>query len=142
MALNAVVNAPRTSLTSNEILFPNVDAGLEPFGSRVLVQIKMPKSVTAGGIIVPEQTRDTERDNTQVAIVRAMGPLAYHNRQTLEPWPESRWCHLGQFVRVPKYAGERFYVDHEGERIVFALFDDHQLLGRITADPTEVRAYL
>ena len=30
--------------------FPAVDAGVQPFGSRVLVQIRTPKTTTAGGI--------------------------------------------------------------------------------------------
>ena len=32
--------------------FPAVDAGIQPFGSRVLVQIRNPKQRTASGIII------------------------------------------------------------------------------------------
>ena len=32
--------------------FPAVDAGIQPFGSRVLIQIRTPKKKSAGGIII------------------------------------------------------------------------------------------
>ena len=40
--------------------FPAVDAGIQPFGSRVLVQIRTPKTITKGGIILTLSDIDTE----------------------------------------------------------------------------------
>ena len=42
--------------------FPAVDPGAIPLGARVLVQLrKAKKRMTESGIILPEETRDTER---------------------------------------------------------------------------------
>ena len=57
--------------------FPAVNAGIQPFGSRVLIQIRTAKSKTAGGIILTADTSDTEKWNTQVGKVVAVGPLAF-----------------------------------------------------------------
>ena len=97
--------------TSNEDAlanaFPAVEAGIQPFGSRVLVQIRTPKKKTDGGIIIDLGTQDTEKWNTQVAKVISVGPLAFRNRNTMDAWPEGDWCKPGDYVRVAKYGGDR-----------------------------------
>lgn len=126
-----------------EDAFPVVDPGVQPFGSRVLLQIRRAKSKTKGGIILSGETRDTETWNTQVAKIIAMGPLAFHNRNTMEPWPEGAWVNLGDYVRAPKYGGDRWSVRIEdGEEILFCLFNDLDLLGKITGDPLAMKAFL
>jgi len=65
--------------------FPAVSAGVLPFGSRVLVQIRTPRKITKGGIILATDTKDTEKWNTQVAKVISIGPLAFKNRDTQQP---------------------------------------------------------
>ena len=123
--------------------FPVIDPGVQPFGSRVLIQIRRAKSKTKGGIILAGETRDTEMWNTQVAKVVAMGPLAFHNRNTMEPWPEGNWVNIGDYVRAPKYGGDRWSVRIEdGEEILFCLFNDLDLLGKITGDPLAMKAFL
>jgi hypothetical protein len=121
------------------LLFPQVDPGLSPFGSRVLVQLKVPKK-KIGSLIVPEQQRDATRDNTQIAVIRAMGPLAFHNRTTLEPWPEGQWCHPGDIVLVPRFGQcERWQIinPEDGEPVEFRLYDDVGILGVCTRHPNE-----
>lgn len=126
-----------------EDAFPNIDPGVRPFGSRVLLQIRRAKSKTKGGIILAGETRDTETWNTQVAKVRALGPLAFHNRNTMEPWPEGAWVKIGTYVRAPKYGGDRWSVRiDDGEEILFVLFNDLDLLGEITGDPLAMKAFL
>lgn len=123
--------------------FPVIDPGVQPFGSRVLLQIRRAKSKTKGGIILSGETRDTETWNTQVAKIIAMGPLAFHNRNTMEPWPEGAWVAIGDYVRAPKYGGDRWSVRIEdGEEILFCLFNDLDLLGKITGDPLAMKAFL
>lgn len=123
--------------------FPPVDPGVQPFGSRVLCQIRRAKTKTKGGIILAGETRDTETWNTQVAKVITMGPLAFHNRNTMEPWPEGAWVNVGDFVRAPKYGGDRWSVRTEdGEEILFVIFNDLDLLGKITGDPLAMKAFL
>lgn len=126
-----------------EDAFPKVDPGVRPFGSRVLLQIRRAKTKTKGGIILAGETRDTEMWNTQVAKVIAMGPLAFHNRNTMEPWPEGAWVNLGDYVRAPKYGGDRWSVHiADGEEILFVIFNDLDLLGKITGDPLAMKAFL
>lgn len=117
--------------------FPLADPGLIPFGTDVLVQIRTPKKRTKGGLYLPEESRDTDLWNMQVAKVIALGPVAFHNRETLEPWPEGQWCGLGNYVRVPKYGGDRWWVDVPGSedgKALFVLFDDLVMKGRIPDD--------
>lgn len=127
----------RPTAQERDVLFPAIDPGLAPFGSRVLVQIKVPKRMV-GSLILPEQRRDTDRDNTQIALIRAMGPLAFHNRASLAAWPEGRWCATGDVVLVPRFGqNERWQITHEGEPVEFRLYDDVAMLGFVTAHPND-----
>ncbi len=124
--------------------FPPCDPGIHPFGSRVLVQVRSPKKQTKGGIILPTDTRETESYNTQICKVIAVGELAFKNRTTMEPWPEGHWCGPGDFVRVPKYGGDRFTVataDGEEEALL-VIFNDLDLIGRVTGDPLAIKAFI
>jgi co-chaperonin GroES (HSP10) len=130
--------------------FPAVNAGVRPFGSRVLVQIRTPRKISKGGIIFSTGDQDTEKWNTQVAKVVALGPVAFKNRTTLEGWPEGEWCSIGQFVRVPKYGGDRWEVPVPSPKKVtgddvsamFVLFNDLDLLGDVYVDPLSVKAFI
>lgn len=123
--------------------FPAVDAGVQPFGSRVLVQIRTPKTTTAGGIILHSDTKDTEKWNTQVAKVIQVGPLAFKNRNTMEKWPEGDWCQNGDFVRVPKYGGDRWEsILENGESAMFVIFNDLDIIGQVTGDPLKIKAFI
>ncbi len=141
----------RTQLHYDNIeqAFPVVEPGLRPFGSKVLVQKRTPRLYTKGGIIVPIDTQETEFWNTQVAKVISLGPGAFKNRTTLEEWPEGAWCQEGTIVRVPKYGGDRWFVDLPGatssrmeDQACFVILNDLDLIGEITCDPMEVVAYL
>lgn len=124
--------------------FPDVDPGIQPFGSRVLVQIRTAKTKTAGGIILTSDTTDTEKWNTQIAKVICKGPLAFKNRNTMESWPEGDWCEEGQFIRVAKYGGDRWEVPMEGSKEVamFVIFNDLDIIGRVTGDPLKIKAFI
>lgn len=122
--------------------FPAVDAGVQPFGSRVLVQIRTPKK-KVGSILLVQDTKDTEKWNTQVAKVIAVGSLAYKNRNTQELWPEGQWCQPGDFVRVPKYGGDRWEVPlNKDENAMFVIFNDLDVIGKVTGDPLSVKAFI
>lgn len=121
---------------SLEEAFPAADPGLIPFHTDVLVQIRTPKKRTRGGLYIPEESRDTELWNTQVGKVIAMGPVAFHNRETMQLWPEGAWCKVGDYVRVPKYGGDRWWMDATGseDKALFVLFDDLVMKGKIPDD--------
>ena len=126
--------------------FPAVNAGIQPFGSRVLIQIRTAKSKTAGGIILTADTSDTEKWNTQVGKVVAVGPLAFKNRNTMESWPEGNWCTEGDFVRVAKYGGDRWGVPipdaPHGEAAMFVIFNDLDIMGSVIGDPLKIKAFI
>lgn len=134
------------SYATLEDAFPIVDPGLVPFGEDVIVQIRSPRRVSSGGIILTEDTRDTEIWNTQVARVVDLGPVTFCNRTTLEPWPEGAWCKPGDYVRVPKYGGDRWWVDvpgHADGKALFVLFRDTDLKGLVPEDKVlDVVAYI
>ncbi len=147
-----VANAQSLQLDYDSVdqAFPEVDPGLRPFGSRILVQKRGVRSRLKSGLYVPDETQETEFWNTQVAKVIALGPVAFKNRDTLEAWKEGDWCQPGTYVRVPKYAGDRWFVEvPEDEakktgidKVCFVLFNDLDLIGEITCDPMDVIAYL
>jgi len=123
--------------------FPAVEAGIQPFGSRVLVQIRTPKKKTDGGIIIALDTQDTEKWNTQVAKVISVGPLAFRNRNTMDSWPEGEWCQPGDYVRVAKYGGDRWEVPMgDAGKALFVVFNDLDIVGRFTGDPLAVKAFI
>lgn len=136
--------APSLAYESIDQAFPEVDPGLKPFGSRVLVQIRTPMKRTRGGIELPQESRETEMWNTQVSKVIALGPVAYHDRDTLELWPEGIWVQPGAFVRCPKYGGDRWEVPvpNSNDDALFVLFNDLDLGGEITGDPLAMVAFL
>jgi hypothetical protein len=92
--------------------FPDVTPPFAPAGSLVMIQMKVPAAKTTGTFNYGEMDRKTDRDNMQVGKVVRVGALAFCNRETREPWPEGAWCKAGDFVRVPKYQGDRVPVEY------------------------------
>jgi hypothetical protein len=75
--------------------------------------------------------------------VIALGPLAFKKRDTMEPWVEGIWCEIGDFLRVPKWTGDRWQVTHgEDENVEFMVLNDHEVIAKITGNPLEVRAFV
>lgn len=125
--------------------FPDVDPGFIPYGSRIIVQMRTPKDKTSGNIILPIEVQDTIKWNTQVGKVVAIGPLAFKNRTDMKVWPEGEWCKVGDYVRTPRFGGDKFEVKipgSDGGVALFAVFDDLNLLGKITCDPRDVIAFV
>lgn len=130
-----------------EEAFPNVDPMMAPYGARVLVQLRAVKEkVSKAGLVLVEETKETEKWNTMIGKVIAIGPLAFRKRESMEPWPEGSWAEVGEFVRVPKWGGDRWEVDYEnGEqngKALFTFFNDHELIGKVTGDPLKIKAFI
>jgi co-chaperonin GroES (HSP10) len=128
--------------------FPSVDPGAQPLGGRILVQLRRSrKKTTRAGIVLVEETKETEKWNTQVARVISIGPLAFRHRDSMNPWPEGSWCAVGDFIRVPKWGGDRWEVkvpgeDHLEDPALFMIVNDHEVIARITSNPLETKAFL
>jgi co-chaperonin GroES (HSP10) len=120
-------------LRSEQECFPDVDPGTEILGDRVLVQLRREKTTSKGGIILVDETKQTLRFNETVAKVIGIGPLAYKNPETLQPWPEGQWVQLGDLVRTIKYGGDRFVVqpDDDGAAVVFITLKATEIISRI-----------
>lgn len=127
--------------------FPAVDPGALPVGGRILVQWRaVREKVTASGIVLAEETKETEKWNTQVAKVIAVGPLAFKKRDSMEPWPEGNWVSVGDFVRMPKWGGDRwevpYTIDGAKGNALFSIFNDTEVIAKVTGDPLKVKAFL
>jgi co-chaperonin GroES (HSP10) len=125
--------------------FPEVNPGQRPFGGRVIVQLRRIKK-TAGRIIIVDETKENEKWNNMIAKVVAIGPLAFKNRDTMQPWAEGSWAEIGDFVRVPRWGGDRWERKVPGEEdtepVLFATFNDHELISAVTDDPLSFKAYV
>ncbi len=127
--------------------FPSVDPGAKPLGARILVQLRRTKKkATSAGIILVEETKETEKWNNMVAKVIDIGPLAFKKRDTMEPWPEGSWCEIGDYLRVPKWGGDRWEVAVEGEKdedpALFMVLNDHEVIAKLTGDPLAMKAFI
>ena len=128
--------------------FPSVDPGAKPLGGRILVQLRRTKKkATSAGIILVEETKETEKWNNMVAKVIEIGPLAFRNRDTMQPWPEGTWCQVGDYIRVPKWGGDRWEVKVPGEDdledpALFMVLNDHEIIAKVTGNPLEMRAFI
>lgn len=125
-----------------EQAFPAVDPGVKPLGSKVLLQIRRTKTKSKGGIILTPEAQDTEKWNTSVAKVIAVGPLAFRDRKTMDLWPEGAWVKEGDFVRCPKYGGDRWEIDLEDGAALFLIINDLEIIGHITGDPLAIKAFI
>lgn len=123
--------------------FPDVDPNFEPFGHLVLLQVRVAKERVSedSKILLPDEVRHTIQANTQVAKLIVHGPLAFHNRTTGVIWPEGAWARPGDFVRIPKYSGDRWEVKYGDGVVMFVLLKDLELAGRVPR-PLEVVAYV
>ena len=91
-----------------------------------------------------EETREAEKWNNMVAKVIEIGPLAFKKRDTMEPWPEGSWCEVGDYLRVPKWGGDRWEVEIPGEEepALFMVLNDHEVIAKITGNPLTMRAFV
>ena len=127
--------------------FPQVDPGAEPLGARILVQLRRTKKTSDSGIILVSETKDTEKYQNMVGKVMMIGPLAFKNRDTMASWPEGSWCQVGDYIRVPKWGGDRWEVQVPGEgdleeKALFMIVNDHEVIAKITNDPLKVIAFI
>ena len=128
--------------------FPSVDPGAKPLGGRILVQLRRTKKkATSAGIILVEETKETEKWQNMVAKVIEVGPLAFKHRDTMVAWPEAAWVDAGDYIRVPKWGGDRWEVKVPGDDdfedpALFMILNDHEVIAKVTGDPLAMRAFI
>jgi co-chaperonin GroES (HSP10) len=112
------------------------------------VQLRRTKQkMTGTGIILVEETKETEKWQNMVAKVLKIGPLAFKNRDTMQGWPEGSWCVVGDYIRVPKWGGDRWEVSVPGEdeledKALFMVLNDHEVIAKLTGNPLAMKAFL
>jgi co-chaperonin GroES (HSP10) len=125
--------------------FPEVTPGQRPFGGRVIVQLRRVKK-KSGMIIIVDETKENEKWNNMIGKIVAIGPLAFKNRDTMQPWAEGSWAEIGDFVRVPRWGGDRWersVPDEDGQDpVLFMTINDHELISAVTDDPLSFKAYV
>jgi len=128
--------------------FPEVNAGQQPFGGRVVVQLRrIKKTVNGGRIILVAETKESEKWNNMIGKVVRIGPLAFKNRDTMASWPEGSWAEVGDYVRVPRWGGDRWEravpgEDDEEDPVLFMTINDHELIAKVTDDPLSFKAFV
>jgi len=119
--------------------FPNVEPGVTPLGGRVLVQLRTTRQKTSSGLILAQETREFNNQSCQLAKVISLGPIAYKGRGNGQPWPEGTWANPGDFVRVPKYGGDKFERSIPGtdDKACFAVYMDHEIISQVNPEAFE-----
>jgi co-chaperonin GroES (HSP10) len=126
--------------------FPDVKPGMEPLGGRLIVQLRRIKK-KAGMIIIVDETKENEKWNNMIGKVVALGPLAYKNRDTMQSWPEGSWAQLGDFVRVPRWGGDRWEIKDPADGanedpVLFMTINDHEVIAKVSSNPLSFKAYV
>ena len=126
--------------------FPEVEPGMQPYGGRIIIQLRRVKK-RKGMIYLVEETKENEKWNNMIGKVIAIGPLAFKNRDTMTSWPEGSWANVGDFVRVPRWGGDRWEIkdptDEQNEDpVLFMTINDHELIARVTANPLSFKAFV
>ena len=122
-----------------EDAFPAVSPGVYPLGTRVLVQLRTVRTKTASGIVLVDDTKQFNKVTTQLGKVIMIGPIAFRNRETGQLWPEGVWCRPGDYIRLPKYGGDRFErkIPDTDETAIFCMFQDHEIIAKVDPEAFE-----
>ena len=103
-----------------------------PMNWKVLVKPNQVKMKTAGGILLPDTSKDNEEYLTAHGTVCAMGDL-----DTGERWKSNIYPKINDRVTYGKYAGQKIVV----KGVKFLLLNDDELTS-ILPEGVEVAAYL
>lgn len=129
--------------------FPDVAPPYVPCGKNVLVQLRTPgafKTLPNGAkFYFTDETQDFMKYNIQTAVVRSLGPVAFKHRLEMTPFPEGDWAVPGEFVRVPKFGGDRVGVplnDENSRAAYFLMINDTDITGRVYGDPLDLQGII
>ena len=97
----------------------NKNVKFKPLSNRVVIEpMEDNEQMSAGGIYIPDSTKDDMSYLTTVGRVVALGELAYLDK---EKFPAGAWCKVGDYVSYGKLIGTKLF--YKGVRFIL-LFDD------------------
>lgn len=135
-------------VTSDEELlqaFPVIECPIKPLGNRVLVQIRLPKQKSKGGLYLGRETTDDSYRQEQTAKVVKLGSGAFKFPSNGEEWPSGDWYVEGDYVRVPLHGGDNHWIamdDADKTLVLFKTFKDYEVISMIEGNPLDVKTNL
>ncbi len=131
---------------SIEDAFPSLDAnqlGIHPLSNYLLVQMRLPKKTTAGGIILTSETQDFDQYQTMIGRVLELGPIAFRDRSSLKRWDGFEWAEAGAFVYVPRYTNNSRLIQFEDQTMELRFVKDLDVIARLDSQAVRtLRAYI
>lgn len=107
---------------------PEIGEVCEPWGWKILVMPMRPRSVSKGGILIPQTRQEIDLYLNYVGRVVALGPLAYkHQKYADMGMAEADKLKRGDWVLYPIYQYTR--LDFRGTKLI--LLNDDSFVGRI-----------
>ena len=111
-----------------------------PTGYRMLCALPEVEDKFANGLFKPDSLAKLEEFSTVVLFVIKQGPDCYKDTAK---FPTGPWCKEGDFVRVPKYGGDRWKVPYGNEEeALFVIFNDLDIVGGVVGDPLSIKAFI
>ena len=108
----------------------------EPKGWKLLIEKIQPKQEKAGGILLPDQSIEAESYMQICGKVTAIGPMAWCDRDTGEPWTGGPWAEVGDWVIIPKFTQFKLEVDGTEYRFI----NDDEIIAT-TDEPESIKVY-
>ena len=81
------------------------ESGIYPLEYKVLIKMMPKEDITAGGIIIPESSREKEQVAREVGIFVQGGGLAFTGDEKTPAWPKDNIPEPGAYVLFDRYAG-------------------------------------
>jgi len=98
-------------------------SGILPTGGHLLVLPKKVEEITAGGIILPQDTREKEQQAATEGTLIAVGASAWLDLDDGNPWAK-----IGDKISYSRYAGVTM-LGQDGEQYI--LINDNDVLARL-----------
>ena len=98
-------------------------SGILPTGGHLLVLPEKVEEKTAGGIYIPETSREKEQQAATIGKLVAVGPSAWKDLDDGSPW-----ANVGDKVSYSRYAGVSM-TGQDGE--AYVLINDNDVLARL-----------
>lgn len=118
----------------------SVDLPVTPVGWRVLIRPFEPPKESSGGIVLPDEARESEEHLTYVGQIVAMGDQCYKvitrsgiDLSKIDPKPK-----VGDWIMYGTYGGQKI-ITKSGTK--YLMMNDDGIMG-IVKDPASFRAYI